>query len=130
MTLNKIAEATNGKLILPEGFEAYSDKEIAGAVNDNRKIEKDFLFIPMVGAKVDGHDFIDDVFSKGALATLSEKTLTFEQFCHIMYFGFLATCAELFFCPRRSPVIYSKLYFYYVKGVHKWNRHRRRLLYL
>lgn len=75
MTLNKIAEATNGKLILPEGFEAYSDKEIAGAVNDNRKIEKDFLFIPMVGAKVDGHDFIDDVFAKGALATLSEKTM-------------------------------------------------------
>lgn len=75
MTLNKIAAVTEGKLFLPEGFESAKDMEIAGAVNDNRKIEKDFLFIPMVGAKVDGHDFIDDVFNKGALATLSEKTL-------------------------------------------------------
>ena len=75
MTLNKIAAVTEGKLFLPEGFESAKDMEIAGAVNDNRKIEKDFLFIPMVGAKVDGHDFIDDVFNKGALATLSEKPL-------------------------------------------------------
>ena len=75
MTLDKIAAVTDGKLVLPEGFEGAKDKEIAGAVNDNRKIDKDFLFIPMVGAKVDGHDFIDDVFSKGALATLSEKPL-------------------------------------------------------
>lgn len=75
MTLAKIAEVTNGKLFLPEGFEELKDKEIAGAINDNRKVEKDFLFIPMVGARVDGHDFIEDVFSKGALATLSERPL-------------------------------------------------------
>ena len=44
MTLEKIAQVTNGKLFLPEGFEGNGKKEIAGAVNDNRKIEKDFLF--------------------------------------------------------------------------------------
>ena len=75
MTLARIAEVTNGKLILGSGFESAADKEIAGAVNDNRKVEKDFLFIPMVGARVDGHDFVEDAFSKGALATLSEKEL-------------------------------------------------------
>ena len=75
MTLEKIAQVTNGKLFLPEGFEGNGKKEIAGAVNDNRKIEKDFLFIPMVGARVDGHDFIPGAFADGALASLSEREL-------------------------------------------------------
>ena len=75
MTLAHVAKVTDGKLYLPEGFEKCADKEIAGAVNDNRKIEKDYLFIPMVGARVDGHDFIPDVFKAGALASLSERRL-------------------------------------------------------
>lgn len=75
MTLARVAEVTQGQLILPEGKEALKDYEIAGAVNDNRKVEQDYLFIPMVGARVDGHDFIEDAFSKGALASLSERNL-------------------------------------------------------
>ena len=75
MTLTKIAEAVNGKLVLAQGSEALKDREIMGVVNDNRKVEKDFLFVPMVGARVDGHDFIQDAFSKGALASLSEREL-------------------------------------------------------
>ena len=75
MTLSRVAQVVDGKLILPEGSEALKDKEIMGAVNDNRKVEKDFLFIPMVGARVDGHDFIEDAFSKGALASLAEHEL-------------------------------------------------------
>ena len=75
MTLARIAQVVDGKLVLPAGKEALKNEEIAGAVNDNRKVEKDFLFIPMVGARVDGHDFIEDAFSKGALASLSEREL-------------------------------------------------------
>jgi UDP-N-acetylmuramoyl-tripeptide--D-alanyl-D-alanine ligase len=75
MTLEHVAQVVSGQLILPEGSEDLAKKEIQGAVNDNRKVEKDFLFIPMVGARVDGHDFIADAFSKGALATLSERKL-------------------------------------------------------
>ena len=75
MTLEKIAKVTEGKLVVPEGFEGAEKKEIQGAVNDNRKVEKDYLFIPMVGARVDGHDFIEGAFKDGALATLSEREL-------------------------------------------------------
>ena len=75
MTLAYVAQVVNGQLNIPEGMEALKDKEIQGAVNDNRKIEEGFLFIPMVGARVDGHDFIEDAFSKGALASLSERHL-------------------------------------------------------
>ncbi len=75
MTLARVAQVVDGQLIMPEGKEALKNSEIQGAVNDNRKVEKDFLFIPMVGARVDGHDFIEDAFSKGALASLSERKL-------------------------------------------------------
>ncbi len=40
---------------------------------DSRKIEKDCLFVPIVGERVDAHRFIPDVMTKGALATLSER---------------------------------------------------------
>ena len=75
MTLEHVAQVVSGQLIVPEGSEALAKKEIQGAVNDNRKVEKDFLFIAILGARVDGHDFIADAFSKGALASLSERKL-------------------------------------------------------
>lgn len=75
MTLANIAHAVGGQLF-------YSEKQkdansiVQGVVIDNRLIEKDYLFIPIKGARVDGHDFIPDAFAKGAMAVLSEKELT------------------------------------------------------
>lgn len=70
MTLAHIAEAVGGKLCEGAGLET---EEIQGAVIDSRKVEKGFLFIATKGNKVDGHDFIPDVFQKGALAVVCEK---------------------------------------------------------
>lgn len=70
MTLNQIAAACNGQLIAAD---AFTDKEIAGVVLDSRQVEKDFLFIATVGERVDGHNFIPDVFEKGALAVVCER---------------------------------------------------------
>ncbi|NLP33590.1 MAG: UDP-N-acetylmuramoyl-tripeptide--D-alanyl-D-alanine ligase [Clostridiales bacterium] len=70
MTLSAIAKACNGQLV---GGENYDDKEVAGVVLDSRLVEKDYLFIATVGERVDGHNFIDDVFAKGALAVICEK---------------------------------------------------------
>lgn len=72
MTLENIARACGGTYI---GDESKKQCEAAGAVIDSRLVEKDFLFIPVKGAKVDGHDFIPAVFLKGALAVLSEQEL-------------------------------------------------------
>lgn len=72
MTLANIAAACGGSYI---GDEAARQKTIEGAVIDSRLVEKDYLFIPIKGAKVDGHDFIPAVFEKGALAVLSERHL-------------------------------------------------------
>ena len=72
MTLEHIAAACGGTYV---GSDDLRQKEIKGAVIDSRLVEPDFLFIPIKGAKVDGHDFIPAVFEKGALAVLSEREL-------------------------------------------------------
>ena len=72
MTIANIARACGGKYYGPD------DKlqcQIAGAVTDSRTVEKDYLFIPIKGERVDAHDFIPQVFEMGALVTLSEREL-------------------------------------------------------
>ena len=72
MTLEHIAAVCGGTYI---GNEEDKTREIQGAVIDSRLVEKDYLFIPVRGEKVDGHSFIPSVFEKGALAVLSEERL-------------------------------------------------------
>lgn len=80
MTLSHIAEAVGGKLQFGQlakqnnGNVGTGDREITCAVLDSRKVEKDGLFIADVGANVDGHKFIGQVFEKGALCVICEKT--------------------------------------------------------
>lgn len=72
MTLTNIAHAVGGQLFLPNEKKENA-KEIQGVVIDNRQVERDFLFIPIKGARVDGHSFIPDAFARGAMAVLSES---------------------------------------------------------
>ena len=72
MTLENITKACKGEYF---GDESLKSERITGAEKDSRLVEPGFLYIPVVGARVDGHDFIPQVFEKGALCTLSEKSL-------------------------------------------------------
>ena len=69
MTLENIAEACHGTYM---GKESQKKEVIKGAVTDSRQVEEGFLFIPVKGARVDGHDFIPTAIEKGAAAVLSE----------------------------------------------------------
>ena len=73
MTLEHIAIACGGTYY---GSEEAKTTEIQGAVTDSRQVGEDYLFIPVRGAKVDGHSFIPAVFAQGAAAVLSEEVLT------------------------------------------------------
>lgn len=77
LTLKNIAIAAKGKLICPDA--SLEEREIAGAVIDSRKVEKDYLFIAVKGQRVDGHTFIDSVFEKGALCVISEQELQISR---------------------------------------------------
>lgn len=72
MTLENIEKACGGRYI---GTEAEKKTEVLGVVIDSRQVESGYLFVAILGEKVDGHKFIPDVFAKGAAAVLSEQQL-------------------------------------------------------
>lgn len=64
----EILLATGGKLL--SGNKETVFKNIS---TDSRKIKPGDLFIPIVGEKFDGHDFIDASFDSGASGALTQK---------------------------------------------------------
>ena len=76
MTLQAIADAVGGKLYNGQEYEGITTK---GVVIDSRQVEEGFLFIAIKGERVDGHNFVESVFEKGALAVVSEKKLDINK---------------------------------------------------
>lgn len=72
LTLRRIAEVCGGTYI---GSEEDGGREVSGITTDSRKAEKGFLFAAIKGERADGHDFIPQVFEKGALCVISERRL-------------------------------------------------------
>ena len=70
MTLKNITAACHGTF---HGDSNFLEKEITGVAIDSRKAAPGFLFVPLKGARVDGHTFIPQVMEQGALATLTEE---------------------------------------------------------
>ena len=62
-------------LLLPEAKIIGDDVEISGIEHDSRKVAAKNLFVCMEGSHVDGHDFIPQAVSKGAVAVLSAKKI-------------------------------------------------------
>ena len=71
MTLEAIAEAVEGKLV--NTGKCDLSKEATCVVIDSRLIEEGGIFVATKGQRVDGHDFIGQVFTKGALGVICEK---------------------------------------------------------
>ena len=70
ITLKNIEKVCGGTLHFAENV---PDTEAACVVIDSRLIEKDGIFIATKGERVDGHNFIPQVFEKGALGVVCEK---------------------------------------------------------
>ena len=73
MSLQEITTACGGTYY---GEPSLLTREVSGVTIDSRKAGKDFLFVPIKGARVDGHSFIPQVMEQGALCTLSEHPLS------------------------------------------------------
>ena len=72
MTIQNVTEACHGTF---HGNVPFLEQEIQGVAIDSRKIKPGYLFVPIKGAKVDGHTFIPQVMENGALVTLAEHPL-------------------------------------------------------
>lgn len=71
-TLQEIAEACGGRLVLKEGVR--SDTRAASFVIDSRRVEEGGVFLATAGERVDGHRFISQVFRAGAVLAVTGKT--------------------------------------------------------
>ena len=68
--LSEIVNATKGEVL-----SGNANIEITDIVTDSRKITKDCLFVPLVGERFDGHDFIEKAIALGAVATFTSKNI-------------------------------------------------------
>ncbi|AKL95629.1 UDP-N-acetylmuramoyl-tripeptide--D-alanyl-D-alanine ligase MurF [Clostridium aceticum] len=66
--IEDIVKACNGKVV-QKGTKDY----IEGISTDSRNIEKSSLFIPLIGERFDGHDFIEVAVKNGASAVLYKE---------------------------------------------------------
>ena len=92
LTLEHISQACHG---IYRGAEEEKKKCITGVTTDSRKVDSGCLFVPIVGMRVDGHDFISQVMKAGALCTLSEKDLGETDFPYIQVESSLQAVKDL-----------------------------------
>ena len=105
LTLQNIAAACKGKYIGPADAALM---EVSSIITDSRKIEKNALFIPIVGERVDAHRFIPDVMQRGALACLSERALEDADYPYILVQSSLQAIkdiAEFYLSQLSLPVV-------------------------
>ena len=105
LTLEHIAEACGG---IYRGTEEQKKEEVTCIFTDSRKAEKGGLFVPIKGARADGHAFIEQVMKQGALATLSEKDLGEQPYPYIQVKSSLTAVkdiAEYYLKQLSVPVV-------------------------
>ncbi len=70
LSLKEIIQAVDGRCV-----QSYEGIEISQISTDSRKLEKGDLYIALVGESFDGHDFIEEVISKGTAAVIASKPM-------------------------------------------------------
>lgn len=76
ITLEEIAKACGGEYI---GEEEKKVIAVTSVVIDSRLVEKGSLFVAIKGERTDGHLYIDNAFSSGAVCAISEVRVDTEN---------------------------------------------------
>lgn len=74
MYVYEILEATHGILL-----SGHSNENIKGFTQDSRKVKKGDMYIPLIGERFDGHDFIDNAFENGAQAIITSRPVAYHD---------------------------------------------------
>lgn len=61
------------------GMETDDTREVRHVATDSRDANEDGLFVPIIGARVDGHEFIDAAVQNGAIVTFWEQDRPLPQ---------------------------------------------------
>ncbi len=76
----ELVEAVGGRLLWGETSMTFN-----GVTTDSRKVTKNSLFIPLIGEKFDGHDYIEQCFNAGASVCLTSKLLPQVSGCAAVF---------------------------------------------
>jgi hypothetical protein len=76
MNCAELVEAVEGQLLWGTAEQIFT-----GITTDSRKVAKDNLFIPLVGERFDGHDYIPQCVNSGAAVILTEKPISQMSNC-------------------------------------------------
>lgn len=68
LTIKEIADAVEGTILTGD-----ENMQIANVSTNSKKMEENTLFIPIIGEKVDAHDFIPDAAAHGAKACFTSR---------------------------------------------------------
>lgn len=68
-TVEEVCMATNGKVCAA----AAGEEKFTGICTDTRTVRPGNLFIPLVGEKFDGHDFIEQAINNGAMGIITSR---------------------------------------------------------
>lgn len=71
LSIEEIAQAVGGRIL--QGDRNY---RITSVSTNSKNLEPGALFVPIVGEKVDAHDYIDDAFANGAAACFTSRPET------------------------------------------------------
>lgn len=74
MTAGQIAQITGGRILC-----GSSDSSVSEVCTDSRKAGRGTLFVPIVGANVDAHDFIPAAIAQGAAAVFTSRQKTEDE---------------------------------------------------
>lgn len=74
LSIKEIAKAVNGTII-----SGNEDRMVTYVSTNSNQIERGTLFVPIVGERTDGHQYIEDAFKAGAVATFTSKELSMEE---------------------------------------------------
>ena len=64
---------------LSELIAVEKDVDITGIATDSRKVEKGNLFLCLKGTKCDGHEYVKEALSRGAVSVVTERRLGIEE---------------------------------------------------
>ncbi len=105
LTLANIATVTAGRYC---GCAEKLHIEITAIETDSRKVVEGALFVAIKGERADGHNFIEQVIERGALAVISEKDLGNCPFPYIIVDSSLQAVkdiAEFYLRQLHIPVV-------------------------
>ena len=98
MLVKDIVKACNGVLLCGD-----PETVITSVETDSRLIEPGALFVPIIGQKTDAHQYIQQTFDKGAVATLSqEHTSMAVSYTHLI------RCSA-FYIYMKTKLLYLKI---------------------